>query len=495
MSALKHPTSSLGPLMATWALLLGVDLVACWNWLSVVGDTSWVLLLIALHAISCLAITVGFITGMRPMLLFVSIFAYAWITVPATYQLALRDFAWSDLGLIGLTGSITEALILLTLSAFLFLLGYIFSPSRVHKIDGTPQSGYESGSSSRLLLLATVLCGLGAVLIPVVASAVGGIDVLFSSRAQFSSAVSSYSSSSSDKSLQGVLTLFPGAVATSASVLAVSSMHRARRQGLRIGPSHVFVLLVALALLWTFSNPFANTRFIFAASVGAFLLAMIRPRSAYAGALTALLSIIGLFFIYPLLNFFRSGQYSAEASGFRLASGDFDGFQQAVNTMYYVDANGFSYGWHIISAVFFFVPRSLWESKANPASFEIAAFRGYIHQNLSLPTPSELFMDFGWLGASVLFVSAGYLWRRLDDNWMVGRDSVVVVVSVLAAAQIGLFRGPLGSQAPVVAASVMIAALGVRALQDGRGKTAHGGLEVRDLRPSSQVHTPPKRRL
>ena len=55
---------------------------------------------------------------------------------------------------------------------------------------------------------------------------------------------------------------------------------------------------------------------------------------------------------------------------------DFDGFQQTVNSVYYAHVHGHTWGYHLVSALLFWVPRSIWKGKAFAAGNAVAASRG-----------------------------------------------------------------------------------------------------------------------
>ena len=157
----------------------------------------------------------------------------------------------------------------------------------------------------------------------------------------------------------------------------------------------------------------------------------------------------GTLLVYPLLNFFRSDNFR-RASGFdSLASEDFDGFQQVVNTGQYVSQWGSGFGNHTLSALLYFVPRSIWTSKEVPASWVVAENRGYSYVNLSLPVHAEWYLDVGLVGMVTLMLMLGVALGRLDHWWLDAPDSrVAAVVPIVAIAMLGVIRGPLGGEVP-----------------------------------------------
>ena len=91
-----------------------------------------------------------------------------------------------------------------------------------------------------------------------------------------------------------------------------------------------------------------------------------------------------------------SEEFRTTSGAEAFATPDFDGFQQIVNAMVFSEDVGHSLGHYTSSALLFFVPRSLWEGKATPASIDVAEHRGYEFTNLSLPLPAERSSTSAW---------------------------------------------------------------------------------------------------
>jgi len=167
-------------------------------------------------------------------------------------------------------------------------------------------------------------------------------------------------------------------------------------------------------------------------------------------------------FLYPFAAAINNSQgltgrsASISMSSFAaFATKDFDGFQQSINAFEFVNAEGHSWGLYFLSALLVFIPRSIWTWKATPASIDVASNHGYSFTNLSLPINAELYIDFGWIGVIVLFFIVGWTFARLDNLWQTDSDWAAAV-AFLSLAQVGLIRGPLGSQVPVMVFVVYI---------------------------------------
>lgn len=136
----------------------------------------------------------------------------------------------------------------------------------------------------------------------------------------------------------------------------------------------------------------------------------------------------------------------------------------------YVEDNGHSLGLFSLSAALFFVPRSLWESKQVPSALQIAEYRHYHYTNLSLPFPAELYLDFGVIGMIAIMALMGWLWQRLDHAWLTQPNSVLAGIAPLAATQqVGLLRGPMGSQVPSIGAVLILAIITIYLVSGKKG--------------------------
>lgn len=400
----------------------------------------------------------GFIGGYRPMLSLFSIFTFSWLAVPSAYQVASGTAAWGDSMIVRPSPEVTSALLVLIVSVCSMYLGYWRgSRSQPHSFCR------NSIRSNRLLGLAAILAIAALALLPIAAAGVGGFSNLFASRSEVEMqlADAGLTTSVSGGGAVAIIRILPSALAASSAALCVWYVVSSRFSARRVSPLAGLIMLLAIGALIVFANPFANTRFTFLAAAGPMLLLAFYPRCRKSGIVMTLVALFGLLIAYPLANAFRGGAASSRADDLlaSLASADFDGFQQAINAVIFVQDAGHSGGKYLFSAALFFVPRSIWTDKAFPASIDVATNRGYSFTNLSLPIQSEVWVDLGWLGMVMVFFAIGFGWSKLDGAWS-GRTHLAPVTAVLAVAQIGLIRGPLGAQLPVVAVAIAVVAVG-----------------------------------
>lgn len=406
-------------------------------------------------------------------------FSLAWLGVAPLYQLAVGRLAWGDRSLLAMRDTVVAAQLLILLSLVAFLLG-----ARSRRVGRNPDpAALDRGADldpDRTARAAALVTGLSLVLLPLAAQASGGFANLFVSRQERSAALAAegLSDAAGGGVALGLLKLLPAALATVGCYFAI----RALREEVRTRPfarwrlSRVVLAVGATAMLLTYSNPIANSRFISFAAIGACLLAAWQPRSVRAATGVAATAVLGLLFAYPLAFALRRAGGPSPADTFSLTdwSGpDFDGFQQWVNTVTFVEDNGIEWGSTIVSAVLVFLPRSLWEGKEIPASITIAEHRGYAFTDLSLPVSAELYLNLGALGVAAGMFLMGRVWARLDDAWLTAPGSAAGMLAPLVATQqLGLIRGPMGSLAPLIGSVVVLALL---VIAHGRRRPHHGG--------------------
>ena len=161
------------------------------------------------------------------------------------------------------------------------------------------------------------------------------------------------------------------------------------------------------------------------------------------------LILFGLLFMFPFLNNFRRFGNNSEISfidDFDLffLAGDFDAFQ---NFMYVLKYNIVTYGYQLLGALFFWVPRSLWITKPVGSGFYIAELKHLSFDNISMPFIGEAYINFGLLGIIIFPLFLGYAIAYLDKYYNSDHDSKLFKVFYFIL--IGLFfymlRGDLSN--------------------------------------------------
>lgn len=137
-----------------------------------------------------------------------------------------------------------------------------------------------------------------------------------------------------------------------------------------------------------------------------------------------------------------------------VSGGDFDGLQSINNAVIYVSSYGLSFGRQILSAMLFFIPRSIWSGKAESTGVMTARVAGYDYLNVSSPLPAEMLVDFGYVGMVIGAALLGILLAKIDSvlnrAWMVS-PQVMCIGAAVAAYSIIFYRGALLAVGPVLA--------------------------------------------
>jgi hypothetical protein len=377
-------------------------------------------------------------------------FVIVWVGLAPLLQIRDRHLPWKDTPL---TQLYATAQLILLVAIVAFWLGYsrpsaaALRPTR-HRFDIRPRN---------VVLMTAATLVLSAYSI----ATTGGLAVRFTSRDHLKAAITKAGvSGGGDLAKLGLLNTLPAAASLAALVLCLYCLRHGLYEDRRTRLALVCATGVAVVLNVIYNNPLSASRFAAFGVVLAVIVTLVdfsKPwlRGGFVSAM-----VFGLAVVYPLADLFRN---EAKRSHLRLGASayytyDFDGFQTTVNAVDYTQQHGHTWGYHLISALMFWVPRSMWTDKARPAGIVVAENRGYTFQNLSLPLWAELFMEFWWVGVAVVFFGYGWLARRLDTVILAKRKSAAAVLTILVAAcQIGFLRGSVGSQIPFPATAFIAA--------------------------------------
>ena len=284
---------------------------------------------------------------------------------------------------------------------------------------------------------AIVATALAAALAVACLPQTGGLAVRFTTRDDLQNAIKQAGLvGGQDLALLGLLSTLPAAVSLVALMLCLLCLRRRAYAGAKARRFLLATTAVAIALNVIYNNPLSANRFTSFSVLLAAALTLMRLDKLRWRVLFSTGMLVGLAVVYPLANLFRNDKSRASL---RLGldaytTYDFDGFQQTVNSVYYAHVHGHTWGYHLVSALLFWVPRSIWKGKAFAAGNAVAASRGYSFQNLGLPFWAEIFVEFSLVGVVVVFFFYGRLAARLDRAIGAGRVGVGLAVAVLFAA-------------------------------------------------------------
>lgn len=325
--------------------------------------------------------------------------------------------------------------ILVLVCCLAVLAGHVLARQRRQSRKSTRQVWVDS-QRTNILTVAAIMMFL------YYASQVGFTSFLLS-RAELSSIRGSvWSNPAQSTLLTGGLNML--LLVTFTAQMIVRQQRKAAGQRANILPA-----LIAGSLLLYTVNPISSPRYVF----GTVALAVLATLGAYATVtrfrVMASAAMIGMITLFPLLDLFRfstDADVKAEGPVEALLSGDFDAFVQLANTLTYVDFQGITWGRQISGALLFWVPRSIWSGKPQDTGVVLAEHMGYRFTNLSSPIWSELFMDFGWVGAALGLGLLGYwfqVWDAHTDLYLRTSRIPPIIVCAVAFYLLIVLRGSL----------------------------------------------------
>ena len=176
--------------------------------------------------------------------------------------------------------------------------------------------------------------------------------------------------------------------------------------------------VMACAIFLLVNSPLAIPRFV----LGSYIISMFCvflpvTRVQKLSIVLALVLSQGSLFAYVSYIARGDPETAFELSPFEyyVTSGDFDGLQSTINVVAMHDGKGGKEGLNLLSAILFFVPRSVWPEKSQGTGPEAGVYEGYPFNNLSSPLPSEFYVDFGIGGVAVLSLLFGLFMKLCDD--------------------------------------------------------------------------------
>ncbi|MCT2590130.1 oligosaccharide repeat unit polymerase [Streptomyces sp. N2-109] len=322
----------------------------------------------------------------------------------------------------------------------------------------------------RLYLLVALAYAGSAVMIV----QLGGVGVFFSSRQGISESLQAATGAESGGAAASQAgSAFLRGFGTVPALLALLFLTRwlVTSRTARRKPSVVLMWAGLLGLNVIVNNPVSNPRYWFLTVLFALLFTAF-PRSPvmYRNALA--LGVVIALLVFPFADRFRyeeDGARQPESDSLLapLTLKDYDQIGMFANTISFAEAGtGHTYGGQLSSTVLFFVPRSLWQGKAEDSGVRVGEWMGMKNTNLSSPLWAELWLDFGPLGMLGGFLGIGYLASRADRRYVrhtlddTGPGNIpAVVIPLVAGYSFILLRGPLLQASGRIAIAALCLAL------------------------------------
>lgn len=220
----------------------------------------------------------------------------------------------------------------------------------------------------------------------------------------------------------------------------------------RINKRYAYFTVIGLLLInLVLNNPISNPRYWFG-SVALTLCSILIPwkKTSFFGWCAGYLLIFLL--VFPYADLFRNEinptVQVVKVSDVIIHKGDYDAFQMLANTTKVVQLQGNTQGRQLLGVLLFWFPRSIWSDKPLSSGQMVGETLGYKFTNLSCPLWGESYLNFGYAGVIIMFISYGYVTRILQRKYIQSKltNTVTItklIVPFLSAYQVFLLRGDL----------------------------------------------------
>lgn len=342
------------------------------------------------------------------------IFVYVWVGMAASAELAARHFPWIA---VHRPDQATKATVLIVVAILSYELGRVLArrkppqprPQRLEFVVSRPMV-------YAVCVAAPILFSIGVLMI-------GSLSVLVGTRGMFE-----FTTGHMEKMLKLIAIFLVRSPPFVGFVLAAYySLSQWRTMDRGSKRSMVFCMLGMAALNGVANFPGTLNRAWLSAVVLTPLFALIPWRRWLAPAWIMALTLSAIV-VFPYMDAFRNAATFEEGLDTlvvpnnvvepMLYKGDYDVFQQTINSVVYVERYGILWGHNLLSAVLFWVPRSIWPGKSGGTGVDVNFPLGYAFYNLSVPLWMEAYVGFSWIGVLGIMGWYGYGSARAEAAYM-----------------------------------------------------------------------------
>jgi hypothetical protein len=247
-------------------------------------------------------------------------------------------------------------------------------------------------------------------------------------------------------------------------IFFVALLEYKKRKGTIFTYKFSFMAIILLAIIFNF--PLSTARFYTLFLLIVLLVSIYFNKKTSNFFLPILISLgVNFSFIFSNLRFLNSFQdldFNGKSIGTRtfIDSIHFDAFEVSMLAIKYVEKLGLTFGYNILSAFLFFIPRSIWQAKADPSgkliidnSINIKFLEDESFTNISFPLISEFYIAFGLLGILFLAIVLRKISNYLDDGIYFNVtyqskkfshfDLNIILISIILGLSIFILRGTL----------------------------------------------------
>lgn len=364
------------------------------------------------------------------MELFFYVFLYVFLIIVPMLQISSNRFPWY--------GIYSQEIIIKAL--FFILIGTIFYMFGFN---------YKFKVSYRKKIVPKVINEKKAIVIVVLYSSISlimvflnGVEKLFMTRVENENLAEMQSSVSSEL-ISSNLQKVPIFIALIIFFIAFKKTLKFKNVNL-----YLFITLIILNLI--ISNPIANPRFWFGTVIFSIFI-LIMPTKKYSMFLWVSIIMFTLLMIFPYADVFRVSLNSklefSSITDQLISNGDYDAFQQMLNTIVFVDDDGLTMGKQLLGAILFFFPRFLWSEKPIGTGATVAEHLGYHFTNLSSPLWAEGYVNFGLIGIMIFMFVYGIFSNAIQNKFNDSSENEhtlsKMIIPFIAPYQLFLLRGDL----------------------------------------------------
>ena len=386
----------------------------------------------------------------RPMSTFSLVYLLFGFCIPGLYQVRTGLYFWPSTAI---SADLEQsAAMIVFISSLAFVLGYVLSVRRTPKEIAPAQTRLNLSNWARAALLASAV----SIMVTLYALQKLGPIPFFAPREV---AEIYFRTNGISLSQIGLTKTIAQGFAIGSLCLSLFVFFRVRMRTL----TTCLAMLVAISSNVIANFPLAIARFYLLAILIIIALFVFRKTTEKFHRLFTISIPLLLFFVFPTLGKFNrykevNFSFSDISPTEYLSHGDLDGFQSMMNAVYMVQVEGLNFGKSLLSAIFFFVPRSIWEGKAQPTGAAAAEVANYHYLNISMPLPGEFYVDGGYFFAALGMFIVGYMVAKIDRLASFQDSKTPYAIIAIAFAAI-ILRGSLLGVIAASACSLGLVAL------------------------------------
>lgn len=218
--------------------------------------------------------------------------------------------------------------------------------------------------------------------------------------------------------------------------------------------SKVFLCLILWSMVFYTNNPISAPRLMTGMAVITLFLSISYIKNWKIGGFYIWGMTLLYVLIFPFLDAFRyslDDQIVINFDGFRallldnlVGNGDYDSYQQMLNTINYVNRFDIEWGRQLLGAVLFWIPRAIWADKPLETGTLVAENEGYNFTSLSSPLWAEGYINFGVLGVFLFLFIWGRVVGLLSFYYLHYKSSLIFILCImLIPYQFFFLRGSL----------------------------------------------------